>query len=620
MANRIATLADQATYATVTNGALKEGDGIWDTPTSTVGGTAQLFSTSLASLFSGIRFGGHIWFDCAVLPPIHMVQLGNGGTLWSANSDFNNPITFRTMGGMMDIDMTANSHTARMVLLNDFAHFRWIGGNPSFSGMKYGWQGGLGGKFGVRITGGTVLNEGSFQLMMDAIPGAELIDIRGIEFKHGFCGVRAIPGNTDLTITKFHMEQLLCHQIIDGEGLYIGQTTGTPFAKFQQVEMRDVIMANCAAESMQLQHLIMNVIGRHSYQKNFVAFASAMAWKRAFQNFQSNNVQYVCDEGKNTMKDFIIDSCGDSLMNVLSGTTGTPTIEPVIVKNGYVGRGRRIGMYFGVNTGGVNWEFRNLDFVHFVNNFNELDETAVPTYVVSKNGTDKTSWLDCKRDNTKSSFFEDAGVTGIEQKGITVDNAVPVPDYSNPGFPGRVPEQLEQWTEEYPSWSVRVGDKTSYLTNDIVLLWREGFFMRYYNCILGHTSSAATRPDIDPTHWTLVTWDTAGVPSYDGAHNAGTAQSYDPPWDMRLTADSYHNLLGRGLSMNHRNTNTTTFQWFIYNNDETNERPLAGQCTRILEISPEDRGNGYKARLKMYFKEAGGSITEVWVGGYTVLT
>lgn len=617
MADRLATLTDQANFATDTNGELRENDYIIDTPFSTSSGRGQIFITNLAAKMAGIRFGGKIWFDMGVMPPLFALETHNNNVLWSGVGDADNPITFRPLRGQVEILMNSSSNTARMWLLADVPYLSINGVHENHPGMKYPWSGGMAGKFGFYISGDNTLSKNPFQVMISGPVGMKTIQLRGMEIEHGYCSLRIMPGNTNITLDKFEARQLYMHDSIDGEGFYVGQTLGTPFAKFKEVFIKDIVCAQTATEAIQLQHLLM--AAEKGRCENFIAYAAAAKWKNAFQQYQDNGIQWLVDEGDNLMQNFILDGWGDSGFSLLGSSIGSPGVQPAIIRNGLINDGRRIGMYMNSTMNhGVNWELRNLYFRQFNNTYNELSEVPVPGYVISsKNGTDKVSVIGVTWDNSKTSLLESD--SGYETFGTVQDNAMPAPEYKNTGFPGKTAEQIEQWTETYAYWCVRAGEAVEYRTGDIVALWRVNVLYRYYLCLSDHTSSALTRPDIDLVHWDPITWDESGVPSYDAGHNPSDTQTFKVQQDFRLVADSEWNLKGIGLSMNERNTSTTTFQWFIANTlTGTGAKELAGETSRRLHKNPEDVGR--YVRLKMYFKKSDDAFEEVWVTGWTLLT
>lgn len=614
-ANRYATSGDVTTYATSTNGQLKLNDYIIDTPFSTSGGLGQIYFTNISSTFSSLPAGGTIWLDAANLPDLFSVYMTNetSGTTWSNGSSEANPVKIRPLGGQIKTIMTAASNTARLWLIADIEHLEINGFHESFPGMKYPWTGQLNGTFGFSWDGGTVLSQNPFQIMVDGT-SVKSLKITNIEVSGGFCALRIIPGNTNFTMDRVTFDRLYLHDALDGEMFYVGQTTGTPYVKFKILNVKDVICARAAAEAIQLQHMFSDA-SEWSYQENFIIYAAGSKWKDAFQQFQDNGFQHVADEGKVKVRNGIIDGTPNSPFSIISSPGGTPTSEPVVFQNILVNDTRDLGVYGGSSMQyGVKYEFRDMYFRAANDTYNELTEAAVSNYFVSMNGTDENNWVNTTWDNSKPNLWESSSqiddIIGSQQ-----DNDMPAPDYNKGPFPGKTAEKFEVYSEEYPSWSSRTGDKVVYTSGDVVRRDLVGTGQRFYECILGHTSSGSTHPESDAVHWTLITWDSNCFPSYHASWTSGGTQNYYPCDDFRLTADSYWNLKGMGLRSNFRNTNTTTYQWYIDDNgDETGMKAVAGQVKPEFEKSTEDYGR--YVRLKVYFKPSPGAIIEQWLGDW----
>src|SRR5688572_9484384 len=378
--------------------------------------------------------------------------------------------------------------------------------------------------------------------------------------------------------------------------------------------IRDVIFARTSAESLQLQHL-MSSPDQIALQEHFVAWGADGRWKHPFEPFQDNGGQWVPDEGRNHIRNFIFDGAANTVLSILSGSTGTPTLEPAVVQNGLFNDGRDRGIYTSSGlVNGVNFELRDLYFRGFNDTYTELTESAVNTHFISHNGTDKFSAFNITYDNSRANLWEDA--TDIDDiVGVTVDNGMDAPAYNVPAFPDRLASQYSQWGEEY-TVGVRTGDKIAYALDDVVANWVPGQEYKFYNCISAHTSSAATRPDLDAVHWELITWDEEGDPIYHADWDAGDDQTEYPWDDYRLTSDSEWNLKHMGLRSNFTNTDVTTFQWMIdANGDGPGNFELGGETTLELTKWPEDYGK--YVRLKCRFKPASGPTVEKWVTSWT---
>lgn len=615
-ADRLANSTDVTTYATVTNGQMTLNDYIIDTPFSTSGGYGQIYVTNIASKFTGLRDGGTIWLDAASLPDlfsVYMTNEANGGAAWpSSGSSIANPIKIRPLGGQIKTVMTASSSTARLWLIADFKDLEVNGYEPSFPGMKYPWSGPLRGTFGFQWDGGTVLADTPFQIMVDGT-SIRSLTIKNCEIAHGFCALRIVPGNTDFTMDVVRFENLYLHDSLDGEMFYVGQTTGTPYVKFKKLYVTDVIMARASAESAQWQHMFSDT--DRSYQEQFVMVSSGSKWLGPFQPFQDNADQYVPDEGNVTMRNFIIDGVPNTALSLISSPGGTPTAEPVIIQNGVISSTRDLGMYGGASMQyGVSWELRDLYFIDASNDYDFIGESE-HTHFIDMNGTDNVDFINIRYDNSKPNLFESTGAVD-DIIGTTLDNSMPGIEYNVPQFKGRTTTQYKGiYFQTFGSAVPNSDTAVPYTTGDIVARWIEGTSYRFYNCKLGHTSSGATHPEDDAVHWEPITFDSEGDPSYHADHDSGDPQVNYPFDDFRLTADSYWNLKGMGLRSNFRNTNTSTYQWFISNSaSETGMKAVAGQVKPEFEKSTEDVNRF--VRLRAYFKPSPGAIIEQWLGDW----
>lgn len=620
-ADRVATSTDVTYYATNFGETVVVGDYIIDTPFSTSGGLGQIYITNAQTKFSGIRTGGTIWLDASVLPDLFNVYITNetAGVTWSSKCDITHPIRIRPLAGQIITRMTAASNTARMWLIADIANVEINGYHKNFPGMKQPWSGPLRNTFGFVIDGGTVLSKLPFQMMVDGDhSGMSSIDILNIELANGYCLLRIMPGNTNLTLDRISLVRLYGHDTIDGEGGYIMQTTGTPFAKCKKIVMYDCVWARTATEAWQFQHGISGT--EKAIQEHYVSYAPATRWKEPFEQYQDNGNQYATDEGWNNLRNAIIHGAANTQLSVLP-YTGTDPGKPVIIENMLLTGGRYIGVYTGTTASGSDWIFRNIYLKDFNNTYPELTEGSTATYMISENNPDRMSFMNIVKDNSRTNLFENSAVVN-DIIGTSVDTGMPDPDYNVPPFPGKNVEEYEFYTEEYAtriSGHQRQFDKVDYATGNIVGSPIVGTGFRYYICTSGHTSGSGTHPESDATHWSVITWDAEGDPSYSVDWDSGDAQTYYPWDDFRLTADSYWNLLNIGIRSNFRNTDKTVFQW--YEADDaigTNTIELAGERDPSKLITwAEDEGK--YVRLKCFFKDSGGTITEHWVNSWTLV-
>ena len=607
--DRYATPTDVVNYMASTNGQLKLNDRIIDTPFSTSGGLGQIFITNIGTVASSLPAGGTIWLDANSLPDLFSLVIHNNDVLWSNGSSKANPVKIRPLGGQIVTHMTAASNTARLWLIADIEHLEVNGFIESFPGMKYPWSGPLHGTFGFQIDAGTVLSDNPFMMMIDGPSGMKSIDIKNIEVSGGFCLFRLMPGNTDMTLDRISFTNVYGHDSKAGEGGYVMQTTGTPYAKTKVFNMRDCIWTRTAAEFLQIQHTFSDA-SEWSYEENFVAWGAGVNFKKPFEPFQDAGLQQVSDEGKVFIRNFIIDWVPNSAVSIINAAGGTP-LYPVVFQNGLINDVGDLAVYGNSSmTHGVKHEFRNLYLRQANNTYDDKPGATVHNYFASMNGTDPNDWIATTYDNSKANLFQD--VSDIDDIiGTTVDNTMPAPDYNHPPFPNRIASQYSVYTEDYEG-----GTKVVYPLDYIVSMDIVGTGRRYYNCILGHTSSGSTHPDTDAVHWQLIRFDEEGDASYEVDFDAGDVLTFDPWDDLRLKANSTWNLKGMGLRSNFRNTNTTTYQWFIDDDgSDAGSKAVAGQVTREFEVSSEDKGR--YIRLKAYFKPSSGPEVEVWINNWT---
>lgn len=619
-ADGLANSTDVATWSPSTFGQVQLNDYIMDTPFSTSGGYGQIYVTNIATKFAGLRDGGTIWFDATVLPDlfsVYMTNEANGGAAWpSSGTSKDNPIKIRPLGGQIKTVMTASTSTARLWLIADFKDLEINGYEPSFTGMKHPWSGALHNSFGFQWDGGTVLADTPFQIMVDGT-SIRSLTIKNCEVAHGFCALRIVPGNTDFTMDQVNFNKLYLHDSLDGEMFYVGQTTGTPYVKFKKLYVKNVIMARAAAESAQWQHMFDDT--DRSYQENFVMVSSGSKWISPFQAFQDNADQYVTDEGKVTMRNFIIDGVPNTAISLISSPGGSPTTEPAIIQNFLVNETRDLGTYGGASMQyGVYWEMRDGYFKDASNSYDFIGGTE-HNYYISMNGTDKVSCVNLTSDNAKGSLFGSTG-TVDDIIGTATDNAMADIEYLVPQFKGRTTTQYKGiYFETFGSSVPNSGTAVPYTTGDIVARWIPGTSYRFYNCKLGHTSSGATHPESDGTHWEIITFDSEGDPSYHVDWDAGDPQTNYPFDDFRQRSNSIWNIKGMGLKSNERNTNYTSFQWMIDDNgDDSGNLELAGETDpNRFEAGSEDVGR--YVRCKAYVKLPGGGVSTAWLGSWTLV-
>jgi hypothetical protein len=612
MANRVANSTDVATYATITRNQLVVGDIIIDTATNTASGKNGVFYTNIASTFSTARVGFTVWVN-PTLNTLYALRLNNSGTLWSGMSTASNPVTIRPLGGQVKI--VSDPSSAARLSVNDLEYVTITGEIDSFPGMKYPWSGFLTNKFGFLIDDSGTWDETSNMVELGTNVGCKGFAIRGLEIIGGFAAVRSMFANSTGLLDYLTLERLYIH---DGasEGFYIGMTGGSPRPEFKMLTLRDVIVARRGTELVQLQNLVKSA--QKAYVKNFVAYAADCDWKAPFGGGQDNGIQWLVEEGDNILEKFILDGCAFSGVHIHGYTQGSPDSVRSVVRNALVQDTRDLSMYINADaSNGCQKEVRDMFFRKFNQTYNEIG-TATHNYAFSaNNGTDivllnRLTW----DKGAKTQMFQAISTTYHTPPTLTIDATLADPTYNNHGFPNKNAEQIESWTELIGAGSLS-GTANSYKAGDIAQDFVVGNPVVMYLCLSDHTCTPLTKPSIDPVHWTPITWDSDGNPSYSGSYS-GTIFSYYPPDDFRLAANSFWNQKGFGLRSNFRNTDHTTFQWYIADDtNATNIHELAGEVERSMTKYAEDKGK--YVRCRAYFK-IGPIIRQEWVGGWTQLT
>jgi hypothetical protein len=92
---------------------------------------------------------------------------------------------------------------------------------------------------------------------------------------------------------------------------------------------------------------------------------------------------------------------------------------------------------------------------------------------------------------------------------------------------------------------------------------RNSAYGRFYKALTNHSSTEATRPDRDTTNWVVLTWDESGVRSDHVGWQSGDTQSYVPPRDIRLSAGSEYESIGRRRGLSFGPTNYSEYQWQV---------------------------------------------------------
>lgn len=598
MANRVCIQADLDAYAANFAGSgftMQIGDIIINTATSTAGdGKQRIFYTNGATAFAGARQGATIWIDGAALPLIYDFRLNNGDTgpssIWNISSEAA-PVHVRPIPGtQVHLERNALTNSGYTFLMHDIKFLTIDGENNAYPGMRE-WSPSrvfLRGSFGFWISGGDQLLGGdSGHMISISVPNGGHLTLRGIETEHGFAAIR-YQGIARDEIADFTCERCYLHDGCTGEGFYLGATAPPPLCKLRNMNIRDVIVARRAAESIQLQHLIAS--SQKASVRNFVVYASSMDYLDAFQPSQDGCFQWSCDQGNNYIEDFIVDGWASTGVTCYGSdqAVADPNI-PACMQRGYFQEGRSTLMFIHNSTvHGMKWQWKDLFIRRMNNTYYEGGETPVLHLISNNNGTDKHQFMNILTDTSKDKLFQslsnfeiinskrDASFTGTQYD----------PVYVRSGFYESV-EKLQTWASNYALYLSPTEAAIPFTAGDIVVNIVENVEYAFYKCILTHTSTPSTRPDLDPTHWTKLTWDSTGLRSDQPGWNSGLTQSKYPPDDFRLVADNYWNLKGYGLLANEQNTVYSQYQWYRSNNAD-GSGAVAIPGAKSLKYTPQE--------------------------------
>jgi hypothetical protein len=622
MANRVANSADVITYAVTTRNQLQVGDVILDTATSTANGKNGIFYTDIATRFSTARTGFTVWISSS-LTPMYALSFSNNGTLWSGKSTVSSPITFRPLGGQIRIIGEPIATTAKRLSFNDMEYVDVVGELDAYPGMKYNWSGFLPGTFGLYIDNSDSYDQQAQMIEAESNAGVKGIRMRGVEIAGGFSDFRCMFANSAAKLEYLTLHRNLFHSGYS-EGVYIGMTSGSPRPEFGMLSIVDCIFACRGTEEVQVQNLVKS--STKAYIKNIIMYAADGAWKAPFSGAagQDNGVQWLVEEGDNIFEKFILDGCAFTGFHIHGYAQGTPDARRAVVRNGLIQDSRNISFYLNVdNAQGCGKEIRDMFLRKYNQTYTELVGSST-NYAFSSNNGSATDTVLINRltwdKGTKTTLFQSQSTNYQIPAGASVavveDPTLVEPSYFNHGFPNKNAEQIEIWFQNY-GVGPNIGTPITYNAGDIVMNFVIGVLPVYYHCKSTHSSTAGTKPNLDATHWDPIVWDANGKPSYDPSYN-GVPFNYHPPLDFRLTADSYWNKKGYGLRMNMRNTDHTTFQWYIADDAVgTNSKELAGEVEKTMTKYPEDVGK--YVRCLAYWKISTG-ITQQWLGGWTQLT
>lgn len=616
MANRTASLSDVTFYSS-SYPLMTLGDIIIDTPFSTNNGKSQLLSSTLGSSspYNQARLGANFWISSS-LSPIYYISYSNGGNPWNPSTSSENPITFRPLGGRVFIERTDGSNSGFTMQINDIINLCIDGEISGSWGMKYPRETYL--KMGFVFRGsGSMANIGGYNSIRSspiAFPYTSCV-IRGVEISQGFSGIRLGSSNSTGSFSKVLIERCYIHDTSDGEGLYFGMTSGNPRPTFYNTSVINSIFARVAKESIQTQQLRS---GSGEF-KNFVIYAGASKWKdSSLGGGQDNAIQRLNEEGKHTIRNFIIDGYGSSAFILFGYASGSPNyLNRVRTLDGLVNDGRWSGIYVNNPSNGLKWEHRNIYFGNNNNTAVEIDE-SVNHFISSNNGTDEHLWDKIYKDSSKPSFFQTLSSTYNVPPNSTSSAIISYPTYSNSGFPGKTAEQIEQWVNKQYT---PANTSASYNIGDIVNYYSESVNAYFYECRVPHTSSTLSIPPLSPTTWSAILWDINGIPSYwTASYNSESIQSFYPPDDFRLVYNDEWNRKGFGLYGNEDTEDYTNFKWYIADDSNgTNYIQLITEnSTRYEKRDKKDIGK--YIRLQASFKDQNNNRKEMWVTEWTLVT
>lgn len=610
MPNRVVIQADINNYAAQFVGAPRQmqiGDIILNTRTGThADGKGALFYSTIATVFAGARNGANIWIDGATLGVIYDFRFTNGGTGTEfAISDSTHYATFRLIPGtQLKCVRNTSSNNGYTVLILDIKFWKIYAENDAYPGMRDGVGNSvfLRGRFGWWISGGLDLNS-AHQLSIDAIDGGNFEGV-GVEIEHGFSASRYTGGSYDRTVSG-SMRRCYLHDGISGEGFYWGATHAAPLAKLKGITIDDCIIARRAAESIQLQHLI-NDPGAKARVQHFVVYCGATDWVNAFQPNQDSGIQWSLNTGGNYMQNFIVDGCPGNQFVIYGSPDYASDGGYNIVQRGLFHNGGNIFLYIQNSTNqGLKAVFRRLVIRGFTDVYFEDTGEAVQAYMAgSNNGSDKNIFMNIKYDNSKAAFFQNS--SSFDILNVTNDNTTPAPSHIRSGFSNAEVKRLRKWSEFWGDyWANTNGTRMTIRIDDILINAVDGVEYKFYKALTNHSATAAKRPDLSPTDFVLLTWDTAGTRSDKAGFNSGSVQSDYPPDDLRQTADSTYNVLKYGLRSNPMNTTYTQIQIFR-SKDLSGSGAVAIPGANTVNYTPEEADYNMYLFLGVRVKDANG--------------
>jgi hypothetical protein len=613
MANRTASLSDVNFYSS-SYPMMTQGDIIVDTPFATANGKTQLIINLSNSPYSNARTGSNIWIS-ASLGSIYYFNLDGGATYWPQSIDEENPVTLRPLGGKVYMQHTNDSNDGFTLDVYNMQHF-CIDGEVSGSwGMKY--------PRGTYLNMGFVFDGSGSQEAFSGIRYSPhdtqgTLVVRGVEMSQGFSALRVSVINNTSSLQKFVLERCYIHDTEDGEGIYMGMTSGDPRPTFYKPTIVNCIFARTAKESIQFQQMRS---GSGEF-KNFVVYGAASKWKdSSIGTGQDNAIQRMHEEGKHTIKNFIVDGGVQSFIWFGYPSGSIIPENRIRTLNGLMNQNRARMVYVhSWAKEGLKWEHRNLWLGNANNTATEINASYNYThYISTNNGTDEHLWDGIYADDNKANVFESTPSTyTFPSGGYSKGNVIPAPQYVNSGFPGKTTEQIEKWvnTQYQPA-----NTSASYKIGDVAMYYTGGLSAYFYECIVPHSSSINSIPPNAPTTWSAITWDSAGIPSYwTASHNTSSQQYLYPPDDYRLISTDIWNKRGMGLYDNEETDDYTNFRWYIADNISGSNaiRLVTENSTRYEKRDKKDIGK--YIRLQANFKDQAGNRKEVWVNNWTLIT
>lgn len=600
MANRIVIQADidfySSSFVGYSGNPMILGDVIINTPTGTSSlgdGKTKFFEASMATTFSASRFAPTIWIDGAALGTVYDFRLTNGGNgvEW-VNSDENNFCKIRPIPNtQLKVSRNTLTNSGYTILLLDFKFVDLDFESDAYPGLRDG----LGvhsvfhrGTYGLWLTSDTQLTTGHM-MSANVVDGGHF-KMKGIESEYGFSAIRFAGDDEDKRVS-LTVENLYLHDGITGEGFYLGAAHGAPLAKIKNLNIKNVIIARRAAESLQLQHLITD-LGVRANVENFVIFCGATDWVNAFQPYQDSGIQWSINTGNNYIQNGIIDGWASNGLVTYGSPETSIDGYPVTIQNCVFNQGGGIFLYINSSTTqGQKWIYKDIFLRDFTNiYFQQTGESFLDFYIGANNGIDKHKFLNITYDGVnKNNLFQNS--SGYDILYTTLSASLPAITYVNSGWyegAGRIKKWSDVWGGYFPNPS---NTPVIWYSNDIAINAVDGLEYKFYKCKLDHSGSAALRPDLaSGSYWDLLLWDQTGVRNDQVGWSSTGTQSLHPPDDFRLIADNYWNIKGMGLTCNQPNTGHTRYQWYRADNTNgTNQVEIPGGKSLIYTPLPCDR-------------------------------